>query len=124
MFGTGLGLRMSARDFDRERVFLTAAARGHHELVEHATARLAAGEDVYGDRWTVGIRTLLGELSEEAADLLAWGSLADQALDFESLTEAQREQVCAVLHLAARHGAQAHRALATALRVLDAEALV
>lgn len=110
-----------ARDLPCERAFLAAAARGHHPFVAQAQARLEAGEELFGDSWCwIGIRRHLTELLEEAADVGSWAALADQALDVDpSLSDLHREQIRAVLVLAARHGAQAHEALTRALRSLQ-----
>ena len=112
---------MSARDLDREQRFLTDLARGHDGFVRHATARLAAGEDLYSDSWAwIGVRKHLGKLLEEAADLGSWAVLADQAADVDPrLSDVDRERVRAVLALVARLGAQAHEALAGVTRVLS-----
>jgi hypothetical protein len=108
----------SRRDVARERAFLREAGRDREPFVEHAEARLARGEETYGDSWAwIGIRRHLTELLEEAADLGAWASLATQALEGErDLSELHRVQIGAVLVIAARHGAQAHAALSNALR--------
>lgn len=110
------------RDTRREREFLSTAARGHAAFVEHAEARLARGEDEFGDSWAwIGLARHLRELREEAADLGAWSVLAEQALDLaDDLTDADRDRTRAVLRLAARRGAEAHEALSGALRALDA----
>jgi hypothetical protein len=107
-----------ARQALRERAFLTEAARGHAPFIAEAQARLEAGEELYGDSWAwIGIRRHLAELLEEAADLGAWAVLADQALDRDhELSDLHRQQISAVLAVAARCGAQAHQALTTALR--------
>jgi hypothetical protein len=113
---------MSLRDQAREQRFLRDAARGHDPFSDHAAARLDAGEDTYGDSWVwVGIRRHLDELLEEAADLGSWAALAEQALDREPLSDVDRQRILAVLHLAARHGAQAHEALTGAARALHVE---
>lgn len=92
-----------ARQPAREHRFLTEAARGHAPFVAQAQARLEAGE-----------------LLEEAADLGAWATLADQALDADPKhSELNHDQVRAVLNLVARRGAQAHEALTAALRSID-----
>jgi hypothetical protein len=112
------------RDHDREWAFLASTGRGSDgAFFRQATSRLDAGQDQYGDRWaSVGVRRLLAEMLEEAADLGGWGALALQALDRDpSLTHEQRQRVGAALHLAARRGAEAHSAVRSALRVLDAE---
>ena len=104
---------MSLRDQQREQTFLRDAARGHEAFVQHATARLDAGEEPYGDSWAwIGIGRHVRELAEEAADLGAWAALADQALDREhDLPDVDRARTRAVLELVARRGAQAHEAL-------------
>lgn len=108
---------MTVRDGFRERRLLAAAARGHEAFIRHVEARLEAGQEPYGDSWAwVGIRRHLAELLAEAADLGAWSVLADQALDrYPELSDPQREQIRAVLAIAARCGAEAHEALTTAL---------
>lgn len=110
------------RDLRREHQLLAAANRGQPgRFIEHAEERLAAGEAVYGDSWAfAGIRRLLTEMQEEAADLGSWSVLADQALDLEELTDLHRDQIRAVLALAAHRGAQAHAALSRALASIPA----
>jgi hypothetical protein len=110
-----------ARQAAREHRFLTDAARGHAPFVAQARARLEAGEEHYGDSWAwIGIRRHLTELLEEAADLGAWATLADQALDADPKhSELNHDQIRAVLNLVARRGAQAHEALTAALRSID-----
>ena len=117
---TGSGLR----DLDRERQFLTDAARGHEPFVRHATSRLDAGEELYGDSWAwIGVRKHLAELLEEAADLGSWAVLADQALDLDpGLSDVDRGRIRAALRLTARSGAQAHTALTGVLATLIVEA--
>jgi hypothetical protein len=110
------------RNHDREHTFLAAAARGHAPFVAHAQARLEAGDEPFGDSWAwIGIGRHLSELLEEAADLGAWAALADEALDLERLTDRQRQQVRAVLALAARRGAEAHQSLTAALRSIETQ---
>jgi hypothetical protein len=111
---------MSLRDPEREQRFLRDAARHHEPFAEHAAARLAAGEEPFGDSWAwIGIRRHLAELLEEAADVGAWAVLAEQALDREPLADVDRRRIGAVLQLVARCGAQAHEALTGAVRALD-----
>lgn len=111
---------MSQRDPDRERTFLADAARGHHPFVEQATARLDAGEEIYGDSWAwIGLRRHLVELLEEAADLGSWATLAAQALDHEpDLSDADRQRIAGVLAATASHGARAHALLTAATSAL------
>jgi hypothetical protein len=111
---------VSLRDPGREQRFLRDAARHHEPYAEHAAARLEAGEEPFGDSWAwIGIRRHLAELLEEAADVGAWATLAEQALDREALSHVDRERIGAVLQLVARCGAQAHEALTGAVRALD-----
>jgi hypothetical protein len=112
---------MIARDLAREHRLLGEAARGHDSFVHQAEARLAAGEDEFGDSWAwIGTRQHLHELLEECADVGSWAALCDQALDIDPrLTDQQRDQVRAALHVAARHGADAHRMITQITRVLD-----
>jgi len=114
---------MSQRDPDRERTFLAAAARGHHPFVEQATARLDAGEEVYGDSWAwIGLRRHLTELLEEAADLGSWAALSAQALDHEpDLSDANRQRIAGVLAATASHGARAHALLSTVTTTIGLE---
>lgn len=110
---------MSRRDVDRELRFLTDAARGHRPFVEHATARLAAGDETFGDSWAwIGVARHLTELLEEAADLGAWAALCDQAADLERLSTDDKRRLEALLRVVARRGAQAHEALTSAVRAL------
>jgi hypothetical protein len=110
-----------SRDLHREHAFLLDANRGPGAFVVHVEERLAAGEDTFGDSWMwIGIRRHLTELLEEAADLGAWGCLADQALDRENdLSDLHREQLRSVLVVAARRGASAHGVLSNALRSVE-----
>jgi hypothetical protein len=90
---------VSLRDLEREQRFLADAARGHEPFVEHATARLDAGEPLFGDSWAwIGIRKHL----------------------VPDLSDVDRQRIDAVPQLAARRGAQAHEALSGALRVVAA----
>jgi hypothetical protein len=111
----------AGRDLARETRFLTEGARGDRPFIDDAQARLAAGEDTFGDSWMwIGIRRHLTELLEEAADLGAWGCLAEQALERENdLSDLHREQIRAVLTTAAHCGAQAHAALTRARTSLE-----
>ena len=112
---------MSLRDQQREQRFLSDAARGHEPFVQHATARLDAGEEPFGDSWAwIGIRRHVDELLEEAADLGSWAALADQALDREQEpADVDRARIRAVLELVARRGAQAHQALKGLAKVVS-----
>lgn len=109
------------RDLHREHLWLENAARGHTAFVEHAEARLAAGDEPYGDSWMwIGLRRHVAELLEEAADLGAWSALARQVVDRETtLDDVHRQQIGAPLELTARHGAAAHEALTRAAQLLD-----
>lgn len=111
---------VSLRDLDRERRFLRDAARAHAPFVEHASERLAAGEEPFGDSWAwIGVRRHLAELLEEAADLGAWAALCEQALDRElELAAEDRQRLRAVVQIAARAGAEAHEALTGAAQAL------
>ena len=116
--------QVSRRDPDRERAFLAEAARGHQPFVDHALARLDAGDELYGDSWVwIGMRRHLAELLEEAADLGAWAVLAHQALDHEPrLSAVDRQRVAGAVAAAARHGARAHAALTAAVTALGTTA--
>lgn len=105
------------RDRHRERMLLDAAEQsaGMSGFAGHARRRLEMGERCYADRWAhAGLRVLLDELAEEAADLGAWAALASQALDAEPLGPPDRDAVAASLLAAARAGALAHAAVAAA----------
>jgi hypothetical protein len=112
---------MSKRDTQREREFLRAAANGHIAFAEHAEQRLSAGQELFGDSWSwAGIPRLLAEMLEEAVDLATWAVLTDQAIDLdERLSDRQREQLRAALHVAARRGAQAHALLSNVVTTYD-----
>ena len=112
------GVPSGGRDVQRERAFLEQAARGDHEFVEHVEGRLAAGDELYSNSFLwVGVRKLLDELREEALDLAAWATLAEEALDGEhNLNPAERERVRNVLAASARYGAQAYVVLSLARR--------
>lgn len=114
---------MTRRDPQREAAFLAEAARGHQPFIEQATARLAAGQEIFGDSWAwIGLRRHLTELLAEAADLGSWASLALQALDCEpGLSDTDRERVVAVLAATARHGARAHALLSAAASAFSTE---
>jgi hypothetical protein len=105
-----------SRDMKRERQFLTAASAGTASFIAHAEERLIVGQQQYGDSWSwAGISRLLTEMLEEAVDLATWAVLTDQAIDLDQrLTDQQREQLRAALHVAARRGAQAHAILVNA----------
>ncbi len=111
---------MSAeRDSVREQAWLEAAEQdaGASGFACHVVERLLAGESVYGDRWaTVGLRKLIAELMEEAADLGAWAVLALQVLG----EQAERDLVASALRAAILWGAYAHHALALGLDHLEA----
>jgi hypothetical protein len=100
------------RNESRERFWLQGAERGagRSGFASHALMRLAAGERAYGDRWAgMGIDHLLGELSEEAADIGAWAVLALQALEREGeLGASDDEWIAARLRAAILWGAYAH----------------
>lgn len=111
------------RELERERLWLERAElhAGRSGFAEHATARLAAGERTYGDRWArLGLVRLLAELGEEAADLGAWSVLALQALELAELPPDSREYAATRLHAAILCGAHAHHALSGASRELRA----
>jgi hypothetical protein len=108
------------RDRDYEQRFLVDAGRGHEPFAMQATARLAAGDETFGDSWGwIGIRRHLDELLEEAADLGAWSVLASQALDREpNLSDVDRQRLASMLAVVAAQGARAHRTLTAAVRCL------
>lgn len=99
------------REESRERLWVEHAEldAGRSGVVEHALMRLAAGERAYGDdRWaTVTLDELLGELSEEAADIGAWGALALEALE-RSRGGLDRGVIAARVYAAILWGAYAH----------------
>lgn len=103
-----------ARDEPRERHWLEHAEMqaGRSGFSRHAAHRLAAGDHAYGDRWARReLAELLAELSEEAADLGAWGVLALQALELQHLPNLVQRQIADRLHATIRLGAHAHREL-------------
>ena len=108
------------RDQLRERRWLVLAelTAGRSGFSRHALMRLAAGDRAYGDQWTNRtVDELLGELTEEAADIGSWGVLALQALaDAHTLGAERRERIAALLEDALTAGAHAHRALVGARR--------
>lgn len=98
------------RDRDRERSFLEGA--GCERFALPARARLEEGARCYADAWASrGLPALVAELAEEAADIGAWGALADQALELEDLEPSAREAMGGRLRAAVEHGAHARRAL-------------
>jgi len=106
------------RDRDHEGVFLGRAAAGHTPFAVQASERLERGEMLFGDGWRErGIAELVRELLEEAADIGAWGALADQAVDD---AEPASATIVAALTIAAWHGARAHEALTLAASVIEA----
>jgi len=111
----------AARDPESERHWLENAEllAGPSGFVEHVTRRLALGGSAYGNRWTeLGLRRLLVELSEEAADLGAWGVLALQALEREPA--ADNDAIARMVQRAILAGARAHVALTHALQFVSA----
>jgi hypothetical protein len=113
----------STRDLATERDCLQRAElkAGRSGFAEHAVNRLAAGAATYGDRWaTLGVARLLIELTEEAADLGAWGVLALQALERDdTLPRTSRARLGARLERAIACGARAHRELQRARLELE-----
>jgi hypothetical protein len=103
------------RDPAGERVWLERAEleAGASGFAEHALRRLAAGQELYGDRWAqLGVDRLVGEMLEEAADLGSWGVLALEALEHEpDLDGPQGELIATTLRAAILWGAFAHHAL-------------
>ncbi|MGN6867073.1 MAG: hypothetical protein ACTHMY_01590 [Solirubrobacteraceae bacterium] len=115
----------SLRDRESERHWLDAAELdiGRSGFAEHALSRLAAGEEAYGDRWSViGLDQLLGELREEAADLGSWGVLCLQAVELEELEGAggAGESIATRVRAAILFGAYAYVALGLAQDELSA----
>jgi hypothetical protein len=108
------------RDLDRERRFLRAASPFAPPFREHASKRLAAGEEEYGDSWaTRGIVDLLSEIAEECTDIGAWAALTEQALDQRvDLDSAEREAVAKALLKAARLSSFAYALVMNARRRL------
>lgn len=110
------------RDKRAERRWLLIAElhAGQSGFARHALARLAAGQLAYGDQWaTRAPDELLRELTEEAADVGAWGVLALQALERDHNLDAHtRRRVCRDLEATLLDGARAHEALVTARRTL------
>ncbi len=110
------------RDPKREDDWLSLAElrAGRSGFTEHALMRLAAGERAYGDRWAARtVDELLGELTEEAADLGAWGVLALQALSAKDAAGGRRSRrVAEQLEAAITCGAEAHSLLIQARRAL------
>lgn len=110
------------RDESRERFWLERAelGAGRSGFAAHALMRLAAGEDAYGYRWRdTPLDELLAELTEEAADLGAWGVLARQALEHQTWAS-DGDRIARRLHAAIHCGAQAHLELVRARRELYA----
>ena len=111
-------LATAQRDENRERVWLELAEldAGESGFADHAHRRLAAGEELYGDRWAhIGIERLIDELLAEAADLGAWSCLALEALEHEAgPCVAERELIASALWAVQLWGAYAHHALAIA----------
>lgn len=106
-----------------ERTLLTAATAGQlpaeaHTFTRHVTDRLAMGQREYGNRWrSAGIKCLLAELADEAADLGAWGVLAAQSPDLADL-DPDGSALRAVA-TAMRCGAIAHASLEAAAAELE-----
>jgi hypothetical protein len=110
------------RDGSRERPWLELAelSAGRSGFLEHALMRLAAGEHAYGNRWAhMGLDHLLRELTEEAADIGAWGVLALQALEHHPSAH-DVDRIARQLHAALLWAAYAHLELVLARRELHA----
>lgn len=112
---------IASRNRRAERLWLERAEleAGRSGFAEHALMRLDAGEQTYGDSWAERmVDELLGELTEEAADLGAWGVLALQAL-WASATDTRRaHRITEQLEAAIASGAGAHSLLIQARRLL------
>lgn len=92
--------------------------RKRQRFADQVAERLAMGEDAYGTRWQeMGIERLLAEVTEEAADIGGWGTLAAQAPDLPDLDP----DGTAIRHLLAamRHAALAFAALEVAAEEID-----
>ena len=92
--------------------------RQRQRFAAQVAERLAMGEAAYGSRWReMGIERLLIEVSEEAADIGGWGTLAAQAPDLPDLDP----DGTAIRHLIAamRHAALAFAALEVAAEEID-----
>ncbi len=111
-----------AREPEREKRFLehAASAAGNNAFVNQASERLEQGEREFGDRWTrMTLSDFLRELQEEAADIGAWGTLAEQLANHQQLPAVIDRHIRTGLLEIAKAGARAHRAAAALQRVLD-----
>jgi hypothetical protein len=119
---TGEQRTSTLRDIDLERRFLLDASHGREEFVTDVVERLAAGAVEYHDSWQwCGLATLLREAREEGTDLAGWSLLAMQAADLDQrLSDAELEQLTAILTVVGRHAAVVHETLSRALQIIEA----
>lgn len=110
---------ITCRDPDREsRLILDAIGKlpagVRYPYLRAVTARLEAGQRLYGDRWAVTpIDRLITELTEEALDLAAWAILTRQRLDLADLHPAEHRPIVDALTGTIRAGAAAYGFLST-----------
>jgi hypothetical protein len=99
------------RDREQEAAFFDAAEIAP-ALREQVVSRLEMGQARYGDAWVDRtLEELLGEMREEAADLLGWGLLAAQHPVLLGLDGEVFERVARALARAVCCGQNAHAAL-------------
>jgi hypothetical protein len=101
---------------------LAEAQASESGFAAHALCRLAAGDELYGNRSAqLDLSRLIGELSERAADLGAWGAVSLQALDREIEEGPGRQLIESALHASISMGALAYQALMLARNHLPQE---
>lgn len=108
------------RDLERERDFVGSGAGG---WAEHVHTRLAAGQEIHGDRWAERpLTALLYEILEEAADIGAWAALAEQRLDAADFDDDAKAMVRSCLSDAVGSGSWAHWYITLALKEIHGDA--
>ena len=83
------------RAFERSRLILAELEAGQSGFTRHALMRLEAGDRTYGDQWAArSVDELLGELTQEAADIGAWGvSALEQLREDNSAGDGRTQRV-------------------------------
>lgn len=105
---------ITRRNPDREARLIVAALTDldpeiRANYLNAASARLEAGQRLYGDRWAVTpVERLIGELIEEALDLACWSVLTRQRLDLTDLDPDYHRQLTEALTATIRAGAVAY----------------
>lgn len=113
-----------AREPSRELLWLLraqASAGAESGFTDHAVRRLAAGQELHGDRWAdLGFERLLTELEDQAADIGAWGVLALQVVEADpNISDVMRDHIGLLVHVAMALGAYSYEALTLARSDLE-----